>query len=163
MRKILVALFASCLAVVLAACGGQAQQPAETPEATEAAGGIVQTTTPSGDIKLGTTAPTTDTITVSVTLDEGEALLSYGEFTTGEVEAVHSHDGEWTTTDYFYEGGAAGEMDYDPGTYELEFSFNEAQGYVVVLAYPAEQIDFENMELEEIIDLLSEYAETAQA
>ena len=159
-RKILVALFASFLAVVLAACGGQTQQPAETPEApagTEVAPGIFQSDLPQGGYKLVCEEPVSGTVNVTITLEEGQSLVVFGQLEQGEGEVPQSHDGEWMMTDYLYEGNSISSMDYDPGDYDVEFNLTDAQGTVYVFPYATGEIDFENMDADEIATVLLEY------
>ena len=96
------------------------------------------------------------TATVEIEVAEGESLVQMARLDVGEVETSTSHDGEWMTSDYFYEGSGAGEMGVDPGTYTIEISTEDAEGTVWVMAFPADTIDYMNMDADQIVDYILE-------
>ena len=92
--------------------------------------------------------------TVEIQIADGESLYQMSRLDTGEAESSTSRNGEWLTTDYFYEGSSAGEMGLDPGTYTVEVSTQDATGTIWIFAFPSDSVDYENMDADQIVDFL---------
>lgn len=140
---------AAVLALAVTACGGNGRSSAPEQPSGDAAA-VEQLANASGYVVH--LSEENKTASVEVQIAEGESLVQLGRLDTGEAESNTSRNGEWLTSDYFYEGSGAGEMGLDPGTYTVDISTQDATGTIWVLAFPSDTIDYENMEADQIVD-----------
>ncbi|MBQ9058205.1 MAG: hypothetical protein IJ125_03355 [Atopobiaceae bacterium] len=97
--------------------------------------------------------------TVDVTIAQGESLVMMSDFdmidstadTAKEITAIVFRDGEELSSDYFYEGLGYSAAGVDPGDYSVKVDAAGATGTLWVLAYPADSIDVDTMDTEDII------------
>ena len=142
----------TALVMAVSGCGGTTPQQSDAPD--ESPAPIEQLANVNGvAVHLD---ENNKQATVEIEVAEGEALVQMARLDVGEAESSTSHDGEWMTSDYFYEGSGAGEMGVDPGTYTIEISTEDAEGTVWVMAYPADTIDYMNMDADQIVDFVLE-------
>ena len=142
----------TALVMAVSGCGGTTPQQSDAPD--EAPAPIEQLANVNG-VAVHLSADN-QAATVEIEVAEGEALVQMARLDVDEVETSTSHDGEWMTSDYFYEGSGAGELGVDPGTYTVEISTQDAEGTVWVMAYPADTIDYMNMDADQIVDSVLE-------
>ena len=152
LKKLSAFAAAAVLALAVAACGGGGGSAAPEQPANDAATPIEQLANTSGyAVHLD---ENNKTATVEIEVAEGESLYQMSRLDTGEAESNTSHNGEWLTSDYFYEGSGAGEMGVDPGTYTVEVKTEDATGTIWIFAYTSDTIDYENMDADQIVDFL---------
>ncbi len=150
MKKISAFAATAVLALTVSACGGGAAAP-EQPDS--ASGEVIEQLANVSGYAVHLSEENKQA-TVEIEVAEGESLYHMSRLDTGEAESSTSHDGEWLTTDYFYEGSSAGEMGVDPGTYTIEVKTEDATGTIWIFAYTSDTIDYENMDADQIVDFL---------
>ena len=152
MKKISALAATAVLALAVTACMGNGGSGAPEQPADDSGAAIEQLANVSGyAVDL---SEENKQATVEVEVAEGESLYQMSRLDTGEAESSTSHDGEWLTSDYFYEGSGAGMMGVDPGTYTIEVSTEDATGTIWIFAYTSDAVDYESMDADQIVDFL---------